>query len=93
MISCNHVPLMQRLPGVNFNKTMFGLTRQGCHKTHKSPDVSPIEHIWDHLGWRVGQFTSLNELKTTTNMKRNASRHHTLLVCLNARSYRIVPSR
>ncbi|GFV03270.1 transposable element Tcb2 transposase [Trichonephila clavipes] len=29
----------------------------------QSPDLSPIEHIWDHLGWRVGHPTSLNELQ------------------------------
>ncbi|GFV09516.1 transposable element Tcb1 transposase [Trichonephila clavipes] len=28
-----------------------------------SPDLSPIEHIWNHLGWRVGHPTSLNELE------------------------------
>ncbi|GFV12401.1 transposable element Tcb2 transposase [Trichonephila clavipes] len=27
----------------------------------QSPDLSPIEHIWDHLGRRVGHLTSLNE--------------------------------
>ncbi|GFU52125.1 uncharacterized protein TNCV_3066831 [Trichonephila clavipes] len=27
------LPLMQRLPGAIFNKTMLGLTRQICHKT------------------------------------------------------------
>ncbi|GFV22625.1 transposable element Tcb1 transposase [Trichonephila clavipes] len=31
--------------------------------------------------------------KVTENMERNVSRHHTKLVCLNARSYRIVHSR
>ncbi|GFS81682.1 transposable element Tcb1 transposase [Trichonephila clavipes] len=31
--------------------------------------------------------------KFTANMERNVSRHHTELVCLNARSYRIVHSR
>ncbi|GFW47719.1 transposable element Tcb1 transposase [Trichonephila clavipes] len=31
--------------------------------------------------------------KVTANMERNVSRHHTGLVCLNARSYRIVHSR
>ncbi|GFU19241.1 transposable element Tcb1 transposase [Trichonephila clavipes] len=31
--------------------------------------------------------------KVTANMERNVSIHHTELVCLNARSYRIVPSR
>ncbi|GFW37997.1 transposable element Tcb1 transposase [Trichonephila clavipes] len=29
----------------------------------RSPDLSPIEHIWDHLRWRVGHPTSLNELQ------------------------------
>ncbi|GFV17671.1 transposable element Tcb1 transposase [Trichonephila clavipes] len=29
----------------------------------QSPDLSPIEHIWDHLGWQVGQPTSLVELE------------------------------
>ncbi|GFU85086.1 transposable element Tcb2 transposase [Trichonephila clavipes] len=29
----------------------------------RSPDVSPIEHIRDHLGRRVGHPTSLNELE------------------------------
>ncbi|GFW10991.1 transposable element Tcb1 transposase [Trichonephila clavipes] len=31
--------------------------------------------------------------KVTSNMERNVSRHHTELVCFNARSYRIVYSR
>ncbi|GFU13608.1 transposable element Tcb1 transposase [Trichonephila clavipes] len=31
--------------------------------------------------------------KVTANMERNVSRHQTKLVCLNARSYRIVHSR
>ncbi|GFY22354.1 transposable element Tcb2 transposase [Trichonephila clavipes] len=50
-----------------FNKTKLGLTR---HKTRTvttlpwpAPDSSPIEHIWDHLGRRVGNPTSLNELE------------------------------
>ncbi|GFW26619.1 transposable element Tcb1 transposase [Trichonephila clavipes] len=52
---------------------MVGLTPQGCHKTVSilllpflglpDPDLSQIEHIWDHLGWRVGLPTSLNELE------------------------------
>ncbi|GFV61739.1 transposable element Tcb1 transposase [Trichonephila clavipes] len=29
----------------------------------QSPGLSPIEHIWDHLGRRVGHPTSLNELE------------------------------
>ncbi|GFX38794.1 transposable element Tcb2 transposase [Trichonephila clavipes] len=29
----------------------------------RSPDLSPIEHIWDHLGLRVWHPTSLNALE------------------------------
>ncbi|GFT03870.1 transposable element Tcb2 transposase [Trichonephila clavipes] len=29
----------------------------------RSPDLSPIEHIWDHLGRQVGHPTSLIELE------------------------------
>ncbi|GFW99580.1 transposable element Tcb1 transposase [Trichonephila clavipes] len=29
----------------------------------RSPELSPIEHIWDYLGWRVEHPTSLNELE------------------------------
>ncbi|GFU95445.1 transposable element Tcb1 transposase [Trichonephila clavipes] len=35
--------------------------------TTRSPDLSPIEHIWDHLGQRVGYSTSLNELEQIWN--------------------------
>ncbi|GFV67569.1 transposable element Tcb1 transposase [Trichonephila clavipes] len=49
---------------------MLGLTRQGCLRTVTtlpwpalSPDLSSIEHIWDHLGRRVGHPMSLNELE------------------------------
>ncbi|GFX88735.1 hypothetical protein TNCV_1557801 [Trichonephila clavipes] len=51
---------------------MIGLIRQGCNKIclhtdntllwpAPSPDLSPTQHIWDHLGTRVGHPTSLNE--------------------------------
>ncbi|GFW45285.1 transposable element Tcb2 transposase [Trichonephila clavipes] len=33
----------------------------------RSPDLFPIEHIWDHLGQRVGHPTSLNELEARPN--------------------------
>ncbi|GFT84251.1 uncharacterized protein TNCV_1150441 [Trichonephila clavipes] len=29
----------------------------------RTPDLYPIEHIWDNLGWRVEHPTSLNELE------------------------------
>ncbi|GFW59949.1 probable RNA-directed DNA polymerase from transposon X-element [Trichonephila clavipes] len=46
------------------------------------PDLSPIEHIWYHLGRRVGR--PMSRGKVTANMERNVSRHHTELVCINA---------
>ncbi|GFX54596.1 transposable element Tcb1 transposase [Trichonephila clavipes] len=29
----------------------------------RSPDLSSIEHVWDHLGWKVGHPTNLNKLE------------------------------
>ncbi|GFU39851.1 transposable element Tcb2 transposase [Trichonephila clavipes] len=60
--SCNHVlPLMQQLPGIIFQQDIArphtGRMSQDCLRTvttlprpARSPDLSPIEHIWDHLG-------------------------------------------
>ncbi|GFS79569.1 uncharacterized protein TNCV_2370651 [Trichonephila clavipes] len=95
--------LMQRFPF--FNNTMLSLTRQGCHKTVSALLLSflglPGLHIclqssisgiiWDgELGIpRVERIRG----KVTANMERNVSRHHTELVRLNARSYRITHSR
>ncbi|GFX66084.1 transposable element Tcb2 transposase [Trichonephila clavipes] len=81
---------MQRLPDAIFQQHnarphMAGVS-QYCLSTVtilpwfvRSPDLSPIEHIWDHLGRRVGYPTSLNELrgKVTANMEQNFSRHYT----------------
>ncbi|GFU29228.1 hypothetical protein TNCV_4467811 [Trichonephila clavipes] len=33
----------------------------------RSQDLSPIEHIWDHLGRQFGHPTRLNELETRYN--------------------------
>ncbi|GFV81479.1 transposable element Tcb1 transposase [Trichonephila clavipes] len=56
------------------------------------PDLSPIEHICDHLGGRVGNSTSLNELEARLQQIWNEMSHHTELVFLNAQSYRIMHS-
>ncbi|GFV25724.1 transposable element Tcb2 transposase [Trichonephila clavipes] len=32
----------------------------------RSPDLSPIQHIWDHSGWRVGHPTYDRHLKSET---------------------------
>ncbi|GFV54294.1 transposable element Tcb2 transposase [Trichonephila clavipes] len=95
------LPLMQWLPRAIFQqdnaRPHTSRVSQDCLRTvtilpwpTKSPDLSPIEHSWDHLGRRVGHPKSLNELEA--NIERNVSRHHTELVCLNARSYGIVHS-
>ncbi|GFX60781.1 transposable element Tcb2 transposase [Trichonephila clavipes] len=71
----SHVlPLMQRLQGAIFQRDNFrphtARVSQDCLRiittlpwSARSPDFSPIEHIWNHLGWQVGHCTSLNELK------------------------------
>ncbi|GFY01198.1 transposable element Tcb1 transposase [Trichonephila clavipes] len=69
------LPLMQRLPGAIFqqdnSRPHTARASQDCLRIvttfpwlARSPDLSPIEHIWDHLGRRVGYPTSLNELET-----------------------------
>ncbi|GFV15147.1 transposable element Tcb1 transposase [Trichonephila clavipes] len=68
------LPLMQWLPGVIFQQDKARLhtarVSEDCLCTVTtlpwpalSPDLYPIEHIWDHLRRRVGHPTSLNELK------------------------------
>ncbi|GFV72054.1 transposable element Tcb2 transposase [Trichonephila clavipes] len=64
--------LMQRLPRAVFEqdnvRSHTASVSQDCTTfpwPAQSPDLSPIEHIWDHLGWRVGHPTSLNELQAT----------------------------
>ncbi|GFV65882.1 transposable element Tcb2 transposase [Trichonephila clavipes] len=65
------LPLMQRLPGAIFQqdnvRSHTARVSQDCLRTvttlpwpARSPDFSPIKHIWDHLGRRVGHPTSLN---------------------------------
>ncbi|GFV09794.1 transposable element Tcb1 transposase [Trichonephila clavipes] len=69
------LPLMQRLPGAIFQpdnaRPHTARVSQDCLLTvtilpwpARFPDLSPIYHIWDHLGWRGGHPTSLNELES-----------------------------
>ncbi|GFX80050.1 transposable element Tcb1 transposase [Trichonephila clavipes] len=68
------LPRKQRLSGVIFqqdNARSYTVSvSQDCLRTvtsllwsARSPDLSPIEHIWDHLGRLVGHPPSLNELE------------------------------
>ncbi|GFV03769.1 transposable element Tcb2 transposase [Trichonephila clavipes] len=65
---------MQRLPEAIFQqdnaRPHTARVSQDCLHTVTTlpwpalfPDLSPIEHIWDHLGLRVALPTSLNELE------------------------------
>ncbi|GFT58529.1 transposable element Tcb2 transposase [Trichonephila clavipes] len=67
---------MQRLPGAIFLQDnaphITARVLQDCiHMVTtfpwpaRSPDLSPIEHIWNLLGWRVVHPTSLNELEAS----------------------------
>ncbi|GFY19216.1 transposable element Tcb1 transposase [Trichonephila clavipes] len=68
------LPLMQWLLGAIFqqdfarphtakaSKDYFN-TVTTIYRPAQSPDLSPIEQIWDHLGRRVGHPTILNELE------------------------------
>ncbi|GFX97624.1 transposable element Tcb2 transposase [Trichonephila clavipes] len=68
------LPLMQRLQGAIFQQdnaqSHTARVSQDCLRPVTtipwpacSSDLSPIEHIWDHLGRRVGHPASLNELE------------------------------
>ncbi|GFX20955.1 transposable element Tcb2 transposase [Trichonephila clavipes] len=68
------LPLMQRLPGAIFQQdnSRPHTTRVSKDCLHtvstlpwpvRSPDLPPIEPIWDHFRWRIGHPTSLNELE------------------------------
>ncbi|GFV40904.1 transposable element Tcb2 transposase [Trichonephila clavipes] len=78
------LPLMQRLPGAIFqqdnSRPHKARVSQDSLRTDtslpfpsQSPDLSPIEHIWDHLGRRVGHFTSLNELEA--KLQQNGTKY------------------
>ncbi|GFW80794.1 transposable element Tcb2 transposase [Trichonephila clavipes] len=66
------LPLMQWLPVAIFQQGNARLhtarVSQDCLRTvttlpwpARFLDLSPIKHIWDHLGWLVGYPTSLHE--------------------------------
>ncbi|GFX43211.1 transposable element Tcb2 transposase [Trichonephila clavipes] len=58
------LPLMQRLLGATFQQdNARPHTARMSQDCLLLPFLSPIEHNWDHLGWRVGHPMSLNELE------------------------------
>ncbi|GFX36882.1 transposable element Tcb1 transposase [Trichonephila clavipes] len=100
-----HVSLMQWLPGAIFQQDCSvshgkGVTRLSPHCYYPSlacpiPRFVSNQSYLGSLGmtsWASHEFERTRG-KITANMERNVSRRHTELVCLNARSYRIVHSR
>ncbi|GFV15483.1 transposable element Tcb1 transposase [Trichonephila clavipes] len=82
ILQSHALTLMQWLPGATFQqdkaRPYTARMSQDCLRTvitvpwpARSPDLSPIEHIWDHLGRRVGHPTSLNELEARLQQIRN----------------------
>ncbi|GFX30934.1 transposable element Tcb1 transposase [Trichonephila clavipes] len=74
ILQSHMLSLMQRLPGAIFQQdnARYHMARvsQDYLRTvtilpwpARSPDLPPIEHIWDPLGRWVGHLTSLNELE------------------------------
>ncbi|GFY19313.1 transposable element Tcb1 transposase [Trichonephila clavipes] len=98
------LPLMQRLPGAIFQQYSAshgkGVTRLSPHSYYLSLVCTLPRFISNRAyllsfgtaSWASHEFERTGG-KVTANMERNVSRHHTELVCLNARSYRIVHSR
>ncbi|PRD29596.1 UNVERIFIED_CONTAM: hypothetical protein NCL1_28902 [Trichonephila clavipes] len=94
---------MQLLSGVIYHhdnaRSYIARVSQGSLRTVTTlplpvryPDLSPIEHIRDHLESRVWHPTRTRG-KVTANMEQKVSRHHTEPVCLNVRSNRTWHSR
>ncbi|GFV01974.1 hypothetical protein TNCV_4979221 [Trichonephila clavipes] len=83
-----------------FNRTMLGHTKQGCHKI-ASATLPPfpglldrqIYHqsiISDHLGWQVGQHTSLVELEAHLQQLWNGTSYGTCIIWLSEHPHAIL---
>ncbi|GFV43436.1 uncharacterized protein TNCV_5011 [Trichonephila clavipes] len=96
---------MQRLSGAIFQQANARLytakVSEGCFRTVNPSFAILISRFVSNraylgsfrmVSWAFLEFERTKD-KVTTNMERNDSRHHTELVCLNARSYRIVHLR
>ncbi|GFW45328.1 transposable element Tcb2 transposase [Trichonephila clavipes] len=84
MLQPHVLSLMQRLPGAIFQQDKVrphtARVSQDCLHTvttlswpARSPYLSLIEHIWDHLRRRVGHLPSLNELEASTSTRRSVT--------------------
>ncbi|GFT12084.1 uncharacterized protein TNCV_726691 [Trichonephila clavipes] len=95
------LPLMQRLAGAIFNKTILGITRQGCHKTVCALLFPSLGLLDPQICLQLRSFGTASSAShefertrgnVTANMEQNVSRHHAEFACIIARSYRIVHS-
>ncbi|GFV84807.1 hypothetical protein TNCV_4297891 [Trichonephila clavipes] len=55
----------------------------------RSPDSSPVEHIWDHLGRRVGYPPSVKDLKTRDLALQQTEKHFLKLDTNSERSVKL----
>ncbi|GFU76318.1 transposable element Tcb1 transposase [Trichonephila clavipes] len=107
MTSCNHMcchscngsqePFSTRQCSVSHGKAVIRLSLHCYYPYLASPIprfVSNQAYLesFGKTSWASQEFERTRG-KVTANMERNVSRHHTELVCPNARSYRIVHSR
>ncbi|GFX57701.1 transposable element Tcb1 transposase [Trichonephila clavipes] len=90
------LPLMQRLPGAIFQqdnaRSRTARMSQDCLRTVRFVFNRAYLGSFGMVSWPSHEFERTRG-KITANEERNVSRHHTELVCLNVRSYRIVHSR
>ncbi|GFX50082.1 transposable element Tcb1 transposase [Trichonephila clavipes] len=96
------LPLMQRLPEAIFQqdnaRPHTGRVFPHCYYPSLACPIPRFVSNRAYLGsfgtasWGSHEFERTGG-KVTANMERNVSRHHTELVCLNARMYRILHSR
>ncbi|GFT58190.1 transposable element Tcb1 transposase [Trichonephila clavipes] len=74
ILNLHVLPLMQQLTGALFHQDNvwpytarvsqdYLRTVTALSWPTRLPHLSPIEHIWDHFGWRVGYPKNLNELE------------------------------
>ncbi|GFX20181.1 transposable element Tcb2 transposase [Trichonephila clavipes] len=96
---------MQRLPGANFQQDnaqshTARVSKDGLRTVTTLPWSADPQFVSNraYLGLFGTESLASHEFervigKVTANMERNVSRHHTEVVCLNARSYRIEYSR
>ncbi|GFU20629.1 uncharacterized protein TNCV_3785231 [Trichonephila clavipes] len=88
------LPFMQWFPGAIFQQDNARPRTARVSQDSVPRFVSNRAYLgsFGTVSWEFHEFERTRG-KVTENMKRNVLRHHTELLCLNDRSYRIVHSR